>query len=59
MTNAELISAVTDLEKEVKYLELENMVFTHFLEKNDPSLLEGFINIVCSFKFGVKVGSNN
>ncbi|XP_044264933.1 E3 ubiquitin-protein ligase BRE1-like [Tribolium madens] len=46
MTNAELVSAVTELEKSAKHLELENMVFLHFLEKNEPSLIEGMDNVL-------------
>ncbi|XP_064211365.1 uncharacterized protein LOC100142251 [Tribolium castaneum] len=46
MTNAALVNAVTELEKSAKHLELENMVFLHFLEKNEPSLLEGMDNVL-------------
>ncbi|XP_068894339.1 cilia- and flagella-associated protein 263-like isoform X2 [Tenebrio molitor] len=41
MTNTQVVEAVQELQKNTKHLELENIVFLHFLEKNEPALIEG------------------
>lgn len=41
LSDADVIKAVEDLKSEKKHLELENMVFERFLQKNDPALIQG------------------
>ncbi|XP_063919235.1 paramyosin-like [Zophobas morio] len=41
LNSTDLIATVEQLQKNVKHLELENIVFLHFLEKNDPDLAAG------------------
>lgn len=41
MKSGEIIKTVQDLKQNTKQLELENLVFMHFLKDNDPSLIKG------------------
>ncbi|KAK4886016.1 hypothetical protein RN001_002287 [Aquatica leii] len=44
--DAELVKLVEDLATELRHLDVENQVFEHFLQKNEPSLLTGMIQIL-------------
>lgn len=46
LTDHELIQIVHELKIETKHLHLENMVFEHFLQKNDASLIAGMAQIL-------------
>lgn len=44
LSDAEVLKAVEDLRSEKKHIELENMVFERFLQKNDFTLITGLLS---------------
>ncbi|KAF7265289.1 hypothetical protein GWI33_021281 [Rhynchophorus ferrugineus] len=50
LTDQQVIDIVAETELENKHLELENMLFENFLQENDPTLLEGFDDLLNYFR---------
>lgn len=49
MSDIEMLHTLEDLKTEKEHLELENMVFERFLQKNDPLLITGLCIHILKF----------